>query len=322
MADLNSSPSNEKPNLDVLFPELKKTDTALPAPRFMAPAAAAATLLNPAGPALWWNALLFGQSANLADISEWGPTTLRSLTGVLLFGSLAITALLLRQSRRPVRAAEVLLVLALAAATLLAIRMLCWWAIVWVYLAAPHVAAVVKRWRTAGDTALSEPTLSDPPTAMRTMIAMAIVFLVLVWAPPTHELISGQRRSEALVTAGDTPQFVAEEIQTRGLTGRVFAPIQWADYLAWHTNNAIRPLVYSHVHLFSPATWHDYQAIASDSPDLEQIVDRHGLRYFVLPRPMAAILGESLGRNKRFRTIYQDQQAVLVEVKPAAKPAL
>ena len=283
---------------------------------------AAATLLNPAGPALWWNALLFGQSANLADISEWGPTTLRSLTGVLLFGSLAITALLLRQSRRPVRAAEVLLVLALAAATLLAIRMLCWWAIVWVYLAAPHVAAVVKRWRTAGDTALSEPTLSDPPTAMRTMIAMAIVFLVLVWAPPTHELISGQRRSEALVTAGDTPQFVAEEIQTRGLTGRVFAPIQWADYLAWHTNNAIRPLVYSHVHLFSPATWHDYQAIASDSPDLEQIVDRHGLRYFVLPRPMAAILGESLGRNKRFRTIYQDQQAVLVEVKPAAKPAL
>ncbi|MCE9555259.1 MAG: hypothetical protein K8T91_18060 [Planctomycetes bacterium] len=293
---------------------------------------AAATLLNPAGPALWWNALLFGQSANLADISEWGPTTLRSLTGVLLFGSLAVTALLLRQSHRPVRAAEVLLVLALAAATLLAIRMLCWWAIVWVYLAAPHVAAVIKRWRTGGGDCPNfcgakmglSPSSSahDPPTAMRTMIAMALVFLVLVWAPPTHELISGQRRSEALVAAGDTPQFVAEEIQARGLTGRVFAPIQWADYLAWHTNNAIRPLVYSHVHLFSPATWHDYQAIASDSPDLEQIVDRHGLRYFVLPRPMAAVLGDSLGRNKRFRTIYQDQQAVLVEVKPAAKPAL
>ncbi|MBI3200431.1 MAG: PEGA domain-containing protein [Myxococcales bacterium] len=50
MADLNSSPSNEKPNLDVLFPDLKKTDTALPAPRFMAPAAAAATLLRGAPP--------------------------------------------------------------------------------------------------------------------------------------------------------------------------------------------------------------------------------------------------------------------------------
>jgi hypothetical protein len=46
MANLNSSPSNEKPNLDVLFPELKKTDTALPAPRFMAPATAAATLMK------------------------------------------------------------------------------------------------------------------------------------------------------------------------------------------------------------------------------------------------------------------------------------
>lgn len=290
---------------------------------------AAATLLNPAGPAVWRNALLFGQSANLADITEWGPTTLRSLTGVLLFGSFAVTAWLLRQSRRRVRAADLLLVIALAAATLLAIRMLCWWAIVWVYLAAPHVAAIVRRWWGAtgilpvqsNESIGGTPLAPDPPTAMRTMIAMALVFLVLVWAPPTHELISGQRRSEALVAAGDTPQFVAEEIQARGLTGRVFVPIQWADYLAWHTSNAIQPLVYSHVHLFSPATWHDYLAIASDSPDLEQIVDRHGLRYFVLPRSMAVTLGDSLGRNKRFRTIYQDQQAVLVEVKPASKSA-
>lgn len=50
MADLNSSPSNEKPNLDVLFPNLKKSDTALPAPRFMAPTTAAATLLKGAPP--------------------------------------------------------------------------------------------------------------------------------------------------------------------------------------------------------------------------------------------------------------------------------
>jgi hypothetical protein len=119
------------------------------------------------------------------------------------------------------------------------------------------------------------------------------------------------------VAAGDTPQFVAEELQRLNLTGRVYAPIQWADYLAWHTKNAVRPLVYSHVHLFSPDTWHDYLAIAADSPELEQIVDRHGLRYFVLPRPMAARLAESLGRNKRFRTIYQDQQAVLIEIKAA-----
>ncbi|MBE7485431.1 MAG: PEGA domain-containing protein [Polyangiaceae bacterium] len=50
MADLNSSPSNEKPSLDVLFPDLKKSDTALPAPRFMAPATAAASLLKGAPP--------------------------------------------------------------------------------------------------------------------------------------------------------------------------------------------------------------------------------------------------------------------------------
>jgi hypothetical protein len=280
--------------------------------RMLVMVSAAATMLNPAGPALWWNVLRFGNSANLADISEWGPTTLRSLTGVLLFGSLLATAVLLRYSRRPVRAAEVLLVLALAAATLLAIRMLCWWAIVWVYLAAPHAVAVVRRWRGDG---LTLPA-TDPPTAMRTLIAMAAVFLALVWSPPTHELISGQPRSELLVASSDTPQFVAEEIRQLGLSGRVFAPIQWADYLAWHTANAVQPLVYSHVHLFSAETWRDYLAIAAGAGDLERIIDRRQLRYLVLPRSLAYSVAETLGRSGRFRTIYQDQQAVLVEVKP------
>lgn len=50
MSDLNSSPTNEKPTLDGLFPELKKADTGLPAPRFMAPLTAAATLLKGAPP--------------------------------------------------------------------------------------------------------------------------------------------------------------------------------------------------------------------------------------------------------------------------------
>jgi len=270
--------------------------------------AAAGTLLNPAGPALWWNVLLFGQSANLADISEWGPTTLRSLTGALLFASLTITAILLRRSPRPIRAAEVLLVLGLSAATLLSIRMLCWWSLVWVYLAAPHVAAIARRWQ-------SPDAAADPPTAMRTFIAMAAVFLALVWSPPTHEFITGHHRSEVLVAAADTPLFVAEEMRAQGLTGRIFAPIQWADYLAWHTNHALQPLVYSHVHLFSPDTWRDYLAIGAGSPDLEQIADHHALRYLVLPRSMAAVLAETLGRNERFRTVYQDQQAVVVEVK-------
>ncbi len=272
----------------------------------------AATLINPVGPAVWWNALLFGNSSNLADISEWGPTTLRSLTGLLLFGSFAATAMLLRRSPRPIRAAEVLLTAGLALATLLAIRMLCWWAIVWVYIVAPHVQAAVRNWRN-GLVYLHDS--ADNPTAMRTTIAMALTFLVLVWAPPSHEWITGQWRSEMLVASSDTPQFVAEEIRDMGLTGRIFTPIQWADYLAWHTNNAVQPLVYSHVHLFSPNTWRDYLAISANAPDLEEIVKRHDVRYLVLPRTMATRLSDNLGRSKNFHTIYQDQQAIVIEYK-------
>ncbi|MCE9547971.1 MAG: hypothetical protein K8T25_21065 [Planctomycetia bacterium] len=291
--------------------------------RLLAMFCLAATLLNPAGPALWWHVLMFGNERILADISEWQPTTLHSLTGTLLLVSVMMTGVLVRASRRPIRMHEVLLVLILGLATLSAIRMLCWWALVWPYLAAPHAAAVWQAWRRRRSVSLDENRMSHAaePTAMRTLIAMAVVFMVLVWSPPTHELIAGRVRSEAIVCSTDTPLFVADEIRARGLQGRVFAPLEWADYLLWHTHNAVQPLVYSHVHLFTTDTWHDYRTIAGAAQGFVEAIDRQGIGYLIVPRRLAALMAHELTPEGRFRTLYQDQQAMLLEVrgKPARK---
>jgi len=105
-------------------------------------ASVAGACLNPCGPYLLLAVAGFAGNGNLEGISEWRPMVLGSLSGVLFFGSLLVTALLLRLSPRRISLLEILLFLLLATASLSAIRMMAWWAIVWPWIVAPHAAAV------------------------------------------------------------------------------------------------------------------------------------------------------------------------------------
>ncbi|HOM19023.1 MAG TPA: hypothetical protein PLQ00_16955, partial [Thermoguttaceae bacterium] len=105
--------------------------------------AAAASCLNPEGPKLFATVAAFSSHPPLRTISEWRPMTLQSLSGLLMLCSVLATGVLLRWSPRRLWASEVLLGLVFGVGALTAIRMLAWWAIVWPWLAAPHLAAVV-----------------------------------------------------------------------------------------------------------------------------------------------------------------------------------
>jgi hypothetical protein len=235
-----------------------------------------------------------------------------SFSGALFFTSILITALLLRLSPRPVRLQDILLILVFGLATMSALRMLYWWALMWPWVVAPHAAAAwgVSR-RRARD--------ADPATSTRTLIALLMAFLALVWGPPTYSLIVGQPRSEAVLADRDTPVFVADEIARRGLEGRIFAPMDWADYLVFKTHGAVQPLVHSHVHLVSAGAWDDYQALAEAGAGWLQIIDHYNLKYLVVRRTSRLGMSKYVWGNPRCRIIYQDQQAILMEVLPETK---
>jgi hypothetical protein len=272
------------------------------------------TCVNPTGWHVLVDSIQFANNPILASITEWRPLTISSLSGILFFGSVVVTGFLVRFSSRKFEPQTVILLIGLGLASLGAFRMLAWWALAWPVLIAPHAAAV---WERMFGT--FENNASPKPTTMRTMIAMAIVFLVLVWSPATHGFIVGQNRPEALVIDAKTPLLVAEEIAQRGLKGRFFAPMDWADFIVWKSHGRVQPLVHSHVHLASPGAWTDYERMASGTAQWLEIADFQQLQYLVIRHDGERGLESAALQNPRCRLLYRDQTAALVEIGPATE---
>jgi len=277
--------------------------------------ALAGSCVNPHGPWILFHSLSFGGRETLGHISEWRRTEPASLTFVLLAASLLATSFAFKFSERKWNLYEFVLLGLFALATLLAIRMLAWWAIVWPWLVVPHLASAVLRFlRERGQ----EPA-PDQPTAMRTLMAIAAVFTTIILAPPTFSIVSGQGRGEVPVTVSETPVHVADELARRSAEGKFFAPMDWADYFMWRTDARTQPLMYSHIHLASPQVWDDYAKIyAADGKSLE-LLRTHGIRYVIASRERTPQLQKLLLKadhagDQGVRVIHKDQKAIIAEL--------
>jgi hypothetical protein len=303
----------------------------------------AGVCFNPQGPKLLWQIAGFGQHAALASISEWRPLVPASLTGVLMIVSVGLTLALAWRGERKWQTHELLLLVVFGLATLPAIRMLAWWAVVWPWVVLPHAfrsrrAAcnkIERSGRYACGCALNDALqgsvrstaphvysfVRDEPTAMRTVLAVGFVFMALLVAPPTFSMVTGRARGEGLITVTDTPIYVAEELVRRELAGRIAAPMDWADFLVWKTDGRLKPLVHSHVHLLPPATWRDYEAIFRGDAAWLDLLRTHQMQYVLVSRSRFPRLARQVVANDRthqagVRLVYQDQRSILAEVLP------
>jgi hypothetical protein len=273
--------------------------------------------LNPHGPLLLAKSLFFGEHTPLAYITEWQPMRWGSLTGVLLLGSAGIAFAAFKFSPRKRAWHEVALLVLFALATMSAIRMLAWWAIVWGWVVVPHLAACWEQFKSSRSMVAAE----DEPTAMRTLLALSVVFFAFVTAPPTYSLVSGKSRGIAAISVKEAPIHVADEVVRRKLIGNVAAPMDWADYLSWQTHGQLKPLVYSHVHLTDSETWNDYVGIFTGGSDWLTILRRRNMQYLVVHRQQTPELTKRVVLDDRsaepgVRILYQDQRSILAEVLP------
>ena len=277
---------------------------------------------NPHGPLLLSRIVFFGEHAALSSIMEWRALTPGSLTGILMIASAGLTVLIFKTSPRKWELHEVLMLLAFGLATLPAIRMLAWWAVVWPWVVLPHAAAA---WRNFQEAKLGQSLeFRDEPTSMRTVLAMGFVFMTVIVAPPSFSFITGTSRGDAQILGTDTPLYVADEAVRRNLSGTIATPMDWADYLIWKTDGRLKPLVHSHVHLTEEQTWKDYEALYRGDESWLQTLREHKLEYVLVPReryPQLAkhILLDDRGGKGGVRIIYQDQRCLLAEVLPPAK---
>jgi hypothetical protein len=281
----------------------------------------AGACINPHGPLLLPRILFFGEHAALSYISEWKSLAPNSLTGGLLIVSLIATACLWKLGARRFELHEFLLLALFALATLSAIRMMAWWAVVWPWVAVPHLAAAWEKFRR--DRGIAEPP--DEPVATRTLIAMGCVFAAAIIAPPSYSLVTGRTRGEVPVAVHETPVHLADQASRLNLAGNFAAPMDWADYLVWTSEGRLKPLIYGHVHLSRPETFEDYRKVFRGDEVWLHILRNHHVRYLLVSKERNQTLANRVVAEARsglghVRIIYQDRRGMIVDVMPQGSP--
>lgn len=279
--------------------------------------AVAATLINPYGFDLLVHTAVFGRNPNLRDVMEWFPMNLFTAEGIQFSISLAVMMILMRHSRKRMRAADVLLLAILAIATIPSIRMIGWFAPVYAFTMAPHFAYVVKRFwpkrRTAAETMeTAENAASQPPRFTLTLVCLLLIWCAFAFSPVSQPLLSGHQRRKDQVHAKTTPLGITKYLRENPPEGIVFAPQWWSDWLVWDGPEGIQPFVMTNIHLVPHRVWQDYMYVAQGGSSWDRRLDKYNVRMFIVDKHLQEPLVRMVRGQPNWEIVYEDDMGVVL----------
>ena len=261
--------------------------------------AAVASLLNPFGPEVWSYAV--GLSTNpevTTRITEWQPTSLRNIPGMLFFGSaLGVVVLFARRSAAvPWPTLAWLAVFFVIGAY--AIRGVAWWPLGAAFAVAPllarsYEAAAVRTLR--GSSRIN--------AAIVAVLVVAGIVLLPVWRPLDPAL-----RAPAGVVANAPPGVTAALRDVARPGDRLFLPQPWGSWFEFTLPETL-VAIDSRIEVFPPAVWDDYGAVTAGEVGWQSILERWGVTIVVAPADDAVFI-ERL-RTAGWTEKFADQDAVV-----------
>ncbi len=271
-------------------------------------ASGVAACLTPIGPAVW--AYAVGLSVNpliTQRITEWQPTSLRDVPGMLFFGSaLLVAALLARRGRQTPWPTLVWLGVFFAIGTY-AIRGVAWWP-----LAA--VAAIAGLLVTTADRPgerPERPERSDPPLIRRlniVVVAALVVFgvaLLPVWRP-----IDPGLGSPAGVV-GHAPSGITAALRELARPGdRLLNPQPWGSWFEFALPD-LPVAIDSRIEVFPVEVWEAYARVADGEDGWERQLEDWGVTIAVAALPRGAALADRLAAAG-WREVHRDADGIVM----------
>jgi hypothetical protein len=227
----------------------------------------ATACLSPLGPAVWVYAL--GLSVNplvTQRITEWQPTSLRDVPGIVFFASVVAVGAVLARGRATPWPTLVWLVVFFAIGAY-AVRGIAWWPL--------GAAVAIAGLLASGDP---RPTARPVPRAFARAnlgiglaVVLAIVALLPVWRPA--DAGTGAPRG----VLGAAPGGIARELRAIARPeDRLFNPQPWGSWFEL-TVPALPVAIDSRLELFPAQVWDDHDRVSSGIAGWEEVLDRWGV---------------------------------------------
>ena len=226
---------------------------------------AVACCLTPSGPFVWVYAAQLGANPAVTGlISEWQPTSLRDISGILFYGSAMLVAAYLARRGRPTPWPTLLWLGFFFVIGAYAARGIAWWPLAAVAALAPLIAA---------DRVTVEEREPETPRGMRLAnavvagaIVVACVALLPVWRPTDPDLGAPQG------TLSQAPPGLTDAVRQAAASGdRLLVPQPWASWFEFATP-ALPVAVDSRIELFPNDVWADYLTVTQGGDGWEDVL--------------------------------------------------
>ena len=186
--------------------------------------------MNPWGPQVWAYAIGLTTSRDVTSrVTEWQPTTLRDVPGLLFFASVAAMVVLLARRGRAVSWPTLATLAVFVALGLYAVRGLAWW---------PLVAAVVAAGLLAEapidgvERVVREPRETRLIRRVNAVLVAVIGVVIVVALPFWRPIDPGLRAPVGLL--GQAPEGVTGALRPLVRPGdRLFAPQVWGSWFEY-----------------------------------------------------------------------------------------
>ena len=282
-----------------------------------------ATLLNPEGTGIFdYVRTVVTDAGSQQLVAEWQPPSVTDFLGFLLFYCPFFLALLtFIYARVKPDLTEVLLFFGFALAGLMSIRNGAWFSTITYPLLARYIPLVdlgglmpLRRYKVINQLFEPAPRLSEKESPVYSkinfvMLAAAVVVLVTQspWVRPAL--------TNASLVAEQTPVGAAAFISEKGLTGRIFHPQIFGDYLIWRLWPQQRSFIDGRVHLFNVDFLKEYKKAIED-PLSTDVIERWNIQYVLLSKLPGDESGKALKSvedSGAWTRIYEDRISVLYE---------
>jgi hypothetical protein len=258
---------------------------------------ALAACLTPFGPAVWSYAV--GLSANplvTSRITEWQPTSLRDVPGILFFASALAVAALIARHGQAVSWPTLLWLAAFFFIGAFAIRGVAWWSL----------AAMVAVVALVAPTSPRPAARSDPPLIRRMNAVLAVIVLVAgiallpVWRPVDPGLAAPAG------VVGTAPPGITAALRDHVRAGdRLFHPQPWGSWFEYAVP-AASVVIDSRIELFPPEIWDRYESVAAGRTGWQEQLASWGVTVVVVTDDRPGGLLDQLTREPGWAEIHRD----------------
>ncbi len=271
---------------------------------------ALAVLINPYGIEIYSAVISISQNANIKDLVEWEPLTLRMKQGQAAAAIVLLLIILYRYSPRRVTAKEFFLLFGFGASALWTSRMILWWVPVASYYAIIHARAIL----------ISKPSQSipRPEKSSKWIVAcIGLVWISFAYSSMGMKVIHGKQADPEKALSSQTPLGALRYLRQNPPKGLVFNTYEWGDMLLWAGPKDMKLFLASHAHLVPEDVWEHYMLISNAGPNWEALLDRYSVNTIAIDKPRRNMLINLLRKNENWKVGFENvEAAILLRKKP------